>query len=63
MTVSNIPQGFMPDGTSIADQVANNADRVEQMRQRMKRFSETSQPGTGARTVGTYGDALPPKSY
>jgi conjugal transfer/entry exclusion protein len=53
----------MPDGTSIADQVANNADRVEQMRQRMKRFSDTSQPGTGAWTVGTYGDALPPKSY
>jgi hypothetical protein len=60
---SNIPVGTMPDGSSVADNMAATADRQEQMRQRLKRFQQTSVPGSGAWSVGEFGDALPPKTY
>jgi hypothetical protein len=52
----------MSDGRSIADQVSDNAKRLEEMRRRTKTFGDTQQPGTGAWSVGDYGQALPPKS-
>jgi hypothetical protein len=62
MPISNIPDGFMPDGRTIADQVSDNEAKQREVRNRMQRFKDTMQPG-GTWTVGDYGDALPPKSY
>jgi hypothetical protein len=52
----------MPDGRSVEQQVQDNAQRLQQVRRRMKKFGETM-PASGAWSVDAdYGAALPPKN-
>jgi hypothetical protein len=51
---------ILPDGRSVAQGQADEQQRLRQMRATMQRFGQTSRPGTGAWSVGDYGDALPP---
>jgi hypothetical protein len=60
---SNIPNATMPNGQTVADHMAETQSVQEQVRARMKRFQQTSVPGSGAWSVGEFGDALPPKTY
>jgi hypothetical protein len=60
---NDIPVGSMPNGMSIAGHVAANDAERKRRQQQLDQMKNGGLPQSGAWSVGSYGDILPPRGY